>query len=82
MEDIEHTLEKKHKIKQEPQQTTQKPLVYFQYGKKYSQYQSLLRHFRPKHMNDRNCKSCTDGMEYLEQMHWQCHVAAVHKLSI
>jgi Protein of unknown function (DUF3435) len=67
--------EKEHKL-------VEKPLVCFQCGKKYSQHQSLLRHFRPIHMNDRRCTSCADGMEYLEQMHWQCHVAAVHKLNI
>jgi hypothetical protein len=80
--DDEQPLEKKRQLNQEPHQTAKKPLICFQCGKKYSQYQSLLRHFRPIHMKDRRCKSCADGMEYLEQMHWQCHVAAVHQLNI
>ncbi|KAF3405616.1 hypothetical protein DPV78_003450 [Talaromyces pinophilus] len=81
LEDDKQPLEKKRN-NQETSQTPAKPLVCFQCGKKYSQYQSLLRHFRPNHMNDRRCKSCADGMEYLEQMHWQCHVTAVHHLNI
>lgn len=81
LEDDEQPLDKKCK-NQEPCQTLEKPLVCFQCGKKYSQYQSLLRHFRPKHMNDQRCKSCADGMEYLEHMHWKCHIAAVHQLNI
>lgn len=81
LEDDEQPLERK-RTNQEPRETPEKPLVCFQCGKKYSQYQSLLRHFRPKHMNDRRCKFCADGMEYLEQMHWQCHVAAVHQLNV
>lgn len=56
-----------------------KPTVCFQCGKKYSQYQGLLRHFRPAHLNDRKCKRC-EGMEFLLQMHWQRHVADVHRL--
>ncbi|KAH8691891.1 putative C2H2 finger domain protein [Talaromyces proteolyticus] len=52
----------------------------FQCGKKYTKKSSLLRHFRPAHLNDRRCNSCNDGWEHLEQMHWQRHIDEVHHL--
>lgn len=70
----------KHEQEQEHIRTAKKPLICFQCGKKFTQRQSLLRHFRPKHLNDQVCNFCADGMEYLERMHWQNHAAAVHRL--
>jgi hypothetical protein len=70
----------KHEQEQEHIRTAKKPLICFQCGKKFTQHQSLLRHFRPKHLNDQVCNFCADGMEYLERMHWQNHAAAVHGL--
>jgi hypothetical protein len=61
-------------------QTAPKPNICFQCGKGYSQHRGLLRHFRPAHLNDRKCNFCDDGMEFLHQMHWQNHAAAVHRL--
>ncbi|EED20923.1 C2H2 finger domain protein, putative [Talaromyces stipitatus ATCC 10500] len=72
---------KKHEQDQKHVKTARKPLICFQCGKKFSQHQSLLRHFRPKHLNDQMCNFCADGKEYLEQMHWQNHAAAVHRLN-
>jgi hypothetical protein len=54
--------------------------VCFQCSKKYTAKSSLLRHFRPAHLNDRRCNSCNDGWEHLEQIHWQRHIEAVHQL--
>ncbi|KUL81629.1 hypothetical protein ZTR_10596 [Talaromyces verruculosus] len=70
----------KHEQEQEHIRTAKKPLICFQCGKKFTQHQSLLRHFRPKHLNDQMCNFCADGMEYLERMHWRNHAAAVHRL--
>jgi hypothetical protein len=32
-------------------------------------------------MDDRRCNVCKDEEEYLYQMHWQRHAAAVHRLN-
>ncbi|KUL83660.1 hypothetical protein ZTR_11050 [Talaromyces verruculosus] len=74
------TAKTKHEQEQEHIRTAKKPCICFQCGKKFTQHQSLLRHFRPKHLNDQVCNFCADGMEYLERMHWQNHAAAVHRL--
>jgi hypothetical protein len=39
-----------------------------------------VRHFRNKHLPDRQCNFCDDGEIFLHQMHLQNHAAAVHRL--
>ncbi|KAH8696361.1 putative C2H2 finger domain protein [Talaromyces proteolyticus] len=80
-QEVKETSEGKHiKNPKYKQKQEEEVWVCFQCGKEYAQKSSLLRHFRPAHLNDRQCNSCNDGWEHLEQMHWQRHIEAVHHL--
>lgn len=53
-----------------------KPTTYFQCGKTYSQYQGLLWHSRPTHLNDRKCKFY-EGWNFS----WRCTGSATSRTS-
>lgn len=45
----------------------------------WSEYKSVVRHFRTRHLNDRRCNYCEEQL--LHEMHLRRHAAAVHRLT-
>jgi hypothetical protein len=46
----------------------------------WSRPDATVRHFRDKHLQDRQCNFCDDGETFFHQMHFQRHAEAVHRL--
>jgi hypothetical protein len=50
-------------------------------AQKWARYDAAVRHFRERHLRDRQCNFCEDQKEdILSQMHWQQHAGIVHRL--
>lgn len=50
-------------------------------AQKWARYDATVRHFREKHLEDRQCNFCKDQKEdILTQIHWQQHAGVVHRL--
>lgn len=47
-------------------------------AQEWTEYKSILRHFRSKHLKDRRCDFCET--ELLHEMHLRNHAAAIHRL--